>query len=232
MTILKQGSKGPVVTELQNLHYAAGQHIDRDGIYGPTTERAVHNFQQQNGLGVDGIAGPKTMDMLQKVTGKPTTTVNTAGTTTTPGAMKTSAAGLDLIKGFESYSATAYLCPAKVLTIGYGHTGSDVKPGMRITVQRGMELLAQDVNRFERAVNRLVTVPLTQGQFDALVSFAFNVGEGAGGLQTSTLLKKLNARDYAGAAAQFNLWNKSKGKVLAGLVRRRAAERKMFEGKP
>lgn len=143
--------------------------------------------------------------------------------------MKTSNAGLSLIKGFEGFRAKAYVCPAGVLTIGYGHTGPDVKPGMTITETRGTELLAQDVSRFERAVDKFVKVPLSQNQYDALVSFTYNVGEGK--LQSSTLLKKLNAKDYAGAAAQFDRWNKGGGKVLAGLVRRRAAERKMFEGK-
>ena len=143
--------------------------------------------------------------------------------------MNTSKLGLNLIKGFEGFRARAYVCPAGVLTIGYGHTGKDVKPGMTITEPRGVELLAQDVGRFERAVERLVKVPLAQNQFDALVSFTYNVGEG--NLQSSTLLKKLNAKDYSGAAAQFDRWNRGGGKVLTGLVRRRAAERKMFEGK-
>ena len=143
--------------------------------------------------------------------------------------VKISNAGLSLIKGFEGFRAKAYVCPAGVLTIGYGHTGPDVKPGMTISDARGTELLAQDVSRFERAVNKFVKVPLAQHQYDALVSFTYNVGEG--NFQTSTLLKKLNAKDYAGAAAQFDRWNRGGGRVLAGLVRRRAAERKMFEGK-
>lgn len=216
MSTLKRGSKGGDVVELQNQLYAAGQHIDRDGMFGPTTEQAVRNFQQQNGLAVDGMAGSQTLAAL-------------GGAAPISGAMKTSAAGLDLIKGFEGFRAKAYVCPAGVLTIGYGHTGKDVKSGQVITEQRGVELLAQDVGRFERAVDRLVKVPLAQNQYDALVSFTYNVGEG--NLQSSTLLKKLNAKDYAGAAEQFDRWNRGGGKVLAGLVRRRAAERKMFEGK-
>lgn len=143
--------------------------------------------------------------------------------------VKISNAGLSLIKGFEGFRSKAYVCPAGVLTIGYGHTGPDVKPGMTVTEERGTELLAKDVSRFERAVDKFVKVPLTQNQYDALVSFTYNVGEG--NFQSSTLLKKLNAKDYAGAAAQFNRWNRGGGKVLSGLVRRRAAERKLFEGK-
>jgi peptidoglycan hydrolase-like protein with peptidoglycan-binding domain len=89
-------------------------------------------------------------------------------------------------------------------------------------------MLAEDVGRFEAAVNRLVKVPLSQGQFDALVSFSFNVGEGA--LADSTLLRKLNARDYKGARREFARWNKGGGRVLPGLTRRRAAEAKLFGG--
>ncbi len=116
-------------------------------------------------------------------------------------------------------------------TIGYGHTAAAGPPvpaaGMTITAGEADAILARDLSRFEAAVARLVTVPLSQGEFDALVSFAFNVGEGA--LGRSTLLKKLNAGDRAGAAAEFGRWNKAGGRVLAGLTRRRAEERAMFE---
>lgn len=101
--------------------------------------------------------------------------------------------------------------------------------GQTITQQQADDYLRRDVRQFERAVARQVRVPLTQGQFDALVSFAFNLGEGA--LAQSTLLRLLNAGDYAGAAAQFDRWNKAGGRVLPGLVRRRAAERALFEAR-
>ena len=145
---------------------------------------------------------------------------------------KTSNAGLDLIKRFEGFSAKAYPDPAhgwKVPTIGYGTTAG-VKMGDTITKERAEELLREDVKRFEDQVLRLVKVPLTQGQFDALTSFVYNLGPG--NLSNSTLLRLLNAGDYKGAAAQFDRWNKAGGKVLPGLVRRRAAERALFEGKP
>ena len=144
--------------------------------------------------------------------------------------------GLKLVKTFEGKHNTGYLCPAGVWTIGYGHTGSTLgqssPKGMTITDEQIDILLKEDMKRFEKAVLRSVAVALTQNQFDALVSFAFNVGAGA--LATSTLLKKLNAGDYAGAAEQFLVWNKAtnpqtKKKVaLAGLTRRRQAERHLF----
>ena len=142
--------------------------------------------------------------------------------------MQISKDGLDLIKQFEGLYLKAYRCPAGVPTIGYGYTAG-VAMGQTITQQQADDYLRRDVRQFERAVARLVTVPLTQGQFDALVSFAFNLGEGA--LAQSTLLRLLNAGDYAGAAAQFDRWNKAGGRVLPGLVRRRAAERALFESR-
>jgi lysozyme len=141
--------------------------------------------------------------------------------------MHTSQKGLDLIKSFEGLRLSAYKCPADVWTIGFGTTAG-VKPGQTITKERAEELLRDDVARFEAQVLRLVKVPLTQGQHDALVSFVYNLG--AGNLSNSTLLRLLNSGDYKGAAAQFDRWTKAGGKTLAGLVRRRAAERALFEG--
>lgn len=106
-----------------------------------------------------------------------------------------------------------------------GHTGPDVKPGQTITRERSQAILASDLLRFERAVNRLGG-RMNQGQFDALVSFAFNVGEEA--LKSSTLLKKHLAGDHDGAGREFARWNKAGGKVLAGLVKRRAAETALY----
>lgn len=143
--------------------------------------------------------------------------------------MQTSQKGLDLIKSFEGLRLSAYKCPADVWTIGYGTTAG-VKEGQIITKERAEELLRDDVKRFEDQVLRLVKVPLTQGQLDALVSFTYNLG--AANLGNSTLLRLLNAGDYKGAAAQFGRWTKAGGKELPGLVKRRAAERSLFEGKP
>lgn len=143
--------------------------------------------------------------------------------------MHTSQKGLDLIKSFEGLRLSAYKDVVGVVTIGYGTT-SGVKMGDTITKERAEELLRDDVKRFEDQVLRLVKVPLTQGQFDALVSFTYNLG--AANLGNSTLLRLLNAGDYKGAAAQFDRWTKAGGKELPGLVKRRAAERALFEGKP
>lgn len=143
--------------------------------------------------------------------------------------MKISQNGLDLIKSFEGLELKAYKDSVGVLTVGWGSTGSHVKPGMVITKEQAETLIKQDVSRFEKGISDLVKVPLTQNQFDALVSFSFNLG--LGNLKSSTLLKKLNASDYSGAANEFLRWNKAAGKVLNGLTRRRQAEKDMFEGK-
>ena len=140
--------------------------------------------------------------------------------------MHISETGLALIRQFEGLRLLAYKCAAGVPSIGFGHTRT-AKMGQSITQERAEELLREDVARFEAAVSRLVTVPLSQGQFDALAAFAFNCGEGA--LERSTLLRLLNEGKYAEAALQFGRWVKGGGKELPGLVRRRAAERALFE---
>jgi lysozyme len=144
--------------------------------------------------------------------------------------MKISKLGLNLVRHFEGMYLRGYKCPANVWTIGYGHTGLvDGKPihgNMIITEEKAIELLQQDMAVFEKAVKDSVKVPLTQNQFDALVSFAFNVGAGA--LRNSTLLKLLNQGKYEEVPAQFLRWNKGGGKVLAGLTRRRKAEGHLF----
>ncbi len=140
--------------------------------------------------------------------------------------MQTSEKGLDLIRKYEGLQLAAYVCPGGKLTIGYGHTGPDVTEGKKIDAEEANALLEHDVQRFELAVNELVTVPMTQGMFDALISFSFNLG--AGSLKSSTLLKKLNADDREAAADEFLKWNKAKGKVLAGLTARRESERELF----
>ena len=140
--------------------------------------------------------------------------------------MQISENGLDLIRKYEGLQLAAYVCPGKKLTIGYGHTGPDVKSGQKINVEEANALLQKDVQRFEHAVNELVTAPMTQGMFDALISFSFNLG--AGSLKGSTLLKKLNADDREAAAEEFLKWNKANGKVLAGLTKRRECERELF----
>lgn len=134
-----------------------------------------------------------------------------------------------LIKQFESLQLKAYQCPAGLWTIGYGHTAT-AKPGMVIDKTTAEELLRRDVREVERVLNESVKVPLSQSQFDALVSFVFNVG--AGKFLQSTLLKKLNAGDFKGAADEFLRWTKAKQNAeyveLPGLLKRRQAERQLF----
>ena len=143
--------------------------------------------------------------------------------------MKTSSNGLALIQEFEGFRARAYICPAGVLTIGYGSTGKHVTRGQVITEAEAVELLKKDSVRFEAAVNAL-GLQLTQNQFDALVSLAFNIG--VGNFAKSTLVRRLKAGDMKGAAAQFAVWNKARVKgvltALPGLTRRRAAEAALF----
>jgi len=134
----------------------------------------------------------------------------------------------DLIKNFEGCKLEAYPDPAthgEPITIGVGHTGG-VKLGDVITQEQADEYLVNDVAHAANAVNQMVAVSITQGEFDALCSFAFNLG--IGNLKNSTLLKKLNSGDIQGAADQFLVWNKAAGKVMAGLTRRREAERALF----
>jgi len=139
-------------------------------------------------------------------------------------------AGANLIKHFESCHCKAYKCPAGVLTIGWGHTnaqGEQFKAGETWEQYECDAAFWDDMIAYERAVRKAVTIRLEPWHFDALVSFTYNVGEG--NLRKSTLLKKVNAGDFKGAAAEFQKWNKSGGKVMAGLTRRRASEALLFQ---
>lgn len=132
---------------------------------------------------------------------------------------------IDMLKGFEGFRAYPYTCPGGSLTIGYGTT---MKPGQytSITKEQAEALLRKTVSAFERSVRSLVKVPLNQNQFDAIVSFSYNVGIGA--LKRSTLLKKLNSGDYNEAANELLKFTKANGKILDGLVKRRERERRLF----
>ena len=143
--------------------------------------------------------------------------------------MKISNTGIKLIRGFEELRLKAYDDGVGVWTIGYGTTvinGVAVKKGDTCTLEQAKAYMAQDLKKFESAVNTAVKVPLNQNQFDALVSLTYNIGIGA--FKDSTLLKKLNAKDYAGTAAQFPRWNRGGGRVLNGLVKRRKIEMELF----
>jgi len=141
--------------------------------------------------------------------------------------MKTGPEGLDLIKHFEGCELKAYWCPAGVLTIGYGHT-ADVEEGDEIEQGDADRLLEADLEEFEHYVLQLVDPELTQNQFDAIVAWTFNLGPG--NLKESTLLKRLNERDFDDVPYQIRRWTKAGGKELPGLVRRREAEALLFQG--
>lgn len=151
--------------------------------------------------------------------------------------LKISRTGLELVKHFESFFAKAYWdATGKCWTIGYGHTGLQHKDGTvfrgrEISHEEALQLLDYDMDQYEARVRALVKQPLQQHQFDALVSFDFNcdgLTVGPQNADPSTMLRALNRGDFAAAAFEFPKWRKSGGKVLAGLVRRRAAEQAMF----
>jgi len=142
--------------------------------------------------------------------------------------MQISEEGKNLIKKFEGCELEAYKCAAGVWTIGYGHIKTAVE-GMKIDQATANELFDEEMGEYETYVNTAVTVPLSQNQFDALVSWVFNLGNG--NLNASTMLKVINSGDHAGVPAQIKRWNKAGGKVLEGLIRRREAEALLYEGK-
>ena len=145
--------------------------------------------------------------------------------------MKISQRGLELIKEFEGFSANAYICPAKKITIGYGNTfyadGTKVKLGDQISKTDALKLLEVIANRdFADKIFPYIKVKVSQNQFDAMVSLAYNIG--VGNFSKSTLLKKVNAGDFVGASNEFLRWNKAGGKELLGLTKRREREKQLF----
>ena len=145
--------------------------------------------------------------------------------------MKVSSKGLELIKEFEGFSSVAYLCSAKKATIGYGNTfwedGTPVKIGDQISKERAETLLKHVVDNFSVAGEVDIKIEVTQNQFDALVSLAYNIGLGA--FKNSTLLRQLNRGNFVGASQEFLRWDKSNGKPLLGLTRRREREKLLFD---
>jgi len=188
-------------------------------------ESFARTAQEWLGVPVDGHAGVLTLAAFLAKTGHNGVRVVTSGKHVSP-------KGIALIHSFESCKLTAYADPGSAdgrpHTIGWGSTGPDIRLGMTWTQKQADERFAADLGSFEKAVSNLAP-KTTQNQFDALVSFAYNVGTQA--LRTSTLLRMHNAGDYAGAKAQFARWNKNDGKVMPGLTRRRAAEAQLY-GEP
>jgi len=171
--------------------------------------------------GADGIAGRDTWTAIKDALGIDDPK---------EAALITSPAGRKAIRQREDERLNAYQDSVGIWTIGVGHTSAAGAPavtrGLSITADQSDAILSRDLVIFENGVREAVKVPLNQNQFDALVSLAFNIGVGA--FSKSTLVKKLNAGDYAGAADQFALWNKAGGKVLPGLTTRRLSEQKQF----
>ena len=139
--------------------------------------------------------------------------------------MKLGEKGTEILKYFEGCKLTAYQDSVGVWTIGYGHT-KGVHDGMTITQEQAEQMLLTELEEYEGYIESMVTVPLTQNQFDALVVWVYNLGPT--NFKNSTLLKELNAGNYNAASTEIKRWNKAGGKVLAGLVKRREAEANLF----
>lgn len=205
----------PELKELQQLLNNWGYGLAVDGIYGPKTEKAFRDFKKQNKLTEPYLFGQTTLIYLLK----------------NPTKKRVNQEGLNLIKEFEGFREKAYLCPAKVWTIGYGNTfyqdGRKVKQGDRISEPEAERLLKITVESFADQVAKLITVPVTSNQFAAIVSLTYNIGIGA--FTRSTLLSMLNNRkDKKEVAIQFLRWDKAGGKTLYGLTRRREREMELF----
>ena len=141
--------------------------------------------------------------------------------------MKTNLAGIELIKRNEGCRLTAYQDVVGVWTIGYGHTGPDVRPGLTITQERAEQLLVERLtNEFEPGVAKAIGAMVNENQFSAMVSLAYNIGVGA--FAGSTLARLHRAGDYEGAANAFASWNKAGGRILEGLIRRRKEEADLY----
>ncbi|WP_244651262.1 lysozyme [Rhizobium sp. CFBP 8762] len=194
-----------------------------DGIVGGKTIKALYSF-----LSATKLTDGDFIEIAAKLDAQPETAPAPVS-----GGMKTSANGRKLIAEHEGNMLTAYQDSVGVWTIGVGHTSAAGAPvvtkGMKITAAQSDEILSRDLANTEKEVRDLLKVDVTQNEFDALVSLGFNIGGTA--LGKSTLIRKLNAGDWAGAADQFLVWNKAKGRVLAGLTKRRKAERTLFLSK-
>lgn len=201
--------------ELQTILNNCGYNLAVDGIVGHNTATAFRHFKESNHLEYPFLIGSSTIDKLLRFK---------------PIHRQVNQRGIDLIKKWEGFRSKAYLCPAKVPTIGYGNTfypdGRKVKLGEVISQNEAERLLKITVNNFAKEVDKLVKVRVTDNQFSALVSLAYNIGIGA--FSGSTLLRLLNQGNYDGASAQFDRWNRAGGVVSQGLINRRNEERKLF----
>jgi lysozyme len=231
--MLKLSGPGVIGPQTLDAFVALAQQSNID-----LTNAGVTAFKRANGLGdtgaLAGVIGAQTAGVYF---GMIVAAPQAGGGGDGSSARQINQAGLNLIKEFEGFaeaipgttSVRAYPDPGTggdPWTIGYGHTGPDVRPGIVFTQAQAEAALRSDLRGAEAAVLQAVTVALTDNQFAALVSFTFNVGAGA--FQDSTLLRLLNQGDYTGAAGQFGQWVNGGSGPLPGLVRRRAAERALF----
>ncbi len=232
--LLRQNSRGDEVRTLQQALARAGFSPGPiDGEFGPKTLAAVRAFQRAKGLEVDGIVGPRTWGALLPSV-SPAVSSAAVGSGPASGHHSLSDKGAAFIARFEGLRTKLYNDPSGHCSIGYGHLvhrgpingtePAEFRDG--ISQQRATQLLKSDAGVAASAVNEHVKVKLTQQQFDALVSFTFNVGAGA--FRESTLLRRLNAARFDAVPGQLQLWNKGGGKVLPGLVTRREAEATLF----
>lgn len=216
--LLKVGSIGNKVKDLQEL-----LSLTTDGVFGINTLKAVKVFQSKNGLISDGVVGSKTWNVLLD---KNTPEIGIQDKQK----YSLSDNGMKLLEQFEGLRLESYLDSANIYTIGFGSIkypdGSKVRKGDKITKSQAKEYKLHDLKEFENTVNTSVNVPLSQNQYDSLVSLSYNIGSAA--FKNSTLLKKLNSGDYKGAAEQFLVWDKVNSKKVQGLVNRREAERNLF----
>lgn len=188
----------------------------------------IKQMQAKVGVAADGVWGPLTRKAVFGALG-----IADAPSEAPAGVLTPSRAAFENIKAFESCELDAYPDPGSggdPWTIGWGATGLGIRKGVRWTQQQADDRLKEDVERFSAGVSKLIgSAATTQGEFDALVSFAYNVGLGA--LEKSTLLRKHKSGDKAGAAIEFAKWVNAAGKPMKGLIRRRAAERALYEGR-
>jgi GH24 family phage-related lysozyme (muramidase)/peptidoglycan hydrolase-like protein with peptidoglycan-binding domain len=224
---VRRGARGAAVRELQVL-----LHVDPDGVFGARTEAALRLRQRQFGLVADGIAGPKTWGVLAGEAPPPVAAAPPSSAPMSPGGRTVGAAGIALIKSFESCEDSigngrfkAYKDPGsrdgKPHTIGWGSTGPDINLETVWTQEECDARFASDIQRYAAEVAAAIgNAPTTQNQFDALVSFHYNTGA----IRTATLTRRHKAGDYEGAKAAFGWWIKNDGKVMGGLVRRRREE--------
>lgn len=242
--VLTTGSRGESVENLQQLlKKTITPELVIDGIYGRDTEAAVKKFQHlMNGLhleesiSVDGVFGPESYQALSEccsdgIFGAYRLSQVVAANVRLPAEDRTASfTCYELIKHYEGFRAEAYQDSAGIWTTGYGHTGN-VRPGEEVTAEEAEVLLVSDVSRAETAVRRLVKVPLRQHEFDALVDFCFNLGEG--NLARSTLLNELNSGNYEAVVRELPKWclcsRNGKKIKLQGLFDRRMSELKLWQ---